>query len=170
MHKYILKENTDYIPENCKDKTPWCTPCHSQEHADKLFQEEAFEIHNVPRYWARLPAAAKDSALPVRMARPPQVQWRRISSTSHVGSFLEYLRLRFQPALISDQHRNQPTSSAVRSTGFLPMSVIFYRLSNLDIYGTREAYLESCHYTTLIQPGGTDYRKGYLHGRMYSRA
>ena len=82
------EENTGLIPENCKDKESTLvvyTPAIPQEHAElAYFRENGFEIHKRSQVLARLPAAAKDSALPVRMARPPQVQWRRISSTSRM--------------------------------------------------------------------------------------
>lgn len=82
------EENTGLIPENCKDKEStlvvYTLPFLRSMPNWPISGRMVSRYINVPRYWARLPAAAKDSALPVRMARPPQVQWRRISSTSRM--------------------------------------------------------------------------------------
>ena len=149
------EEDVNQIPEWCRDAATTLivyTPAIPNEHAElNYFRTNGFEIHKRAQVLGIITRSSK--ALCV--AGTHQI--------SHVGctSFLGGISKNYGTNLLLSQESPYTVIEADefdRSFHWLSpyMSVITATdPDHLDIYGTREAYLESFrHYTTLIQPGG----------------
>ena len=162
------EENTGLIPENCKDKESTLvvyTPAIPQEHAElAYFRENGFEIHKRSQVLGTITRSSKGLCVAGTHGKTTtSTMAAHLFHQSHVGctAFLGGISKNYGTNLLLS-----PTSPYTvieadefdRSFHWLSpyMSVITSTdPDHLDIYGTREAYLESfCHYTTLIQPGG----------------
>lgn len=162
------EENTGLIPENCKDKESTLvvyTPAIPQEHAELVyFRENGFEIHKRSQVLGTITRSSKGLCVAGTHGKTTtSTMAAHLFHQSHVGctAFLGGISKNYGTNLLLS-----PTSPYTvieadefdRSFHWLSpyMSVITSTdPDHLDIYGTREAYLESFrHYTTLIQPGG----------------
>ena len=162
------EENTGLIPENCKDKESTLvvyTPAIPQEHAElAYFRENGFEIHKRSQVLGTITRSSKGLCVAGTHGKTTtSTMAAHLFHQSHVGctAFLGGISKNYGTNLLLS-----PTSPYTvieadefdRSFHWLSpyMSVITSTdPDHLDIYGTREAYLESFrHYTTLIQPGG----------------
>ena len=162
------EENTGLIPENCKDKESTLvvyTPAIPQEHAELVyFRENGFEIYKRSQVLGTITRSSKGLCVAGTHGKTTtSTMAAHLFHQSHVGctAFLGGISKNYGTNLLLS-----PTSPYTvieadefdRSFHWLSpyMSVITSTdPDHLDIYGTREAYLESFrHYTTLIQPGG----------------
>ena len=162
------EENTGLIPEICKDKESTLvvyTPAIPQEHAElAYFRENGFEIHKRSQVLGTITRSSKGLCVAGTHGKTTtSTMAAHLFHQSHVGctAFLGGISKNYGTNLLLS-----PTSPYTvieadefdRSFHWLSpyMSVITSTdPDHLDIYGTREAYLESFrHYTTLIQPGG----------------
>ncbi len=162
------EEDIDLIPTSCKDKTSTLvvyTPAVPQEHAElTYFRENGFEIHKRSQVLGIITRSSKGLCVAGTHGKTTtSTMAAHLLHQSHVGC----------TAFLGGIAKNYGTNLLLSSTS--PYTVIeadefdrsFHWLSpwmsvitatdpdHLDIYGTKEAYLESFrHYTTLIQPGG----------------
>ena len=179
------EENTGLIPENCKDKESTLvvyTPAIPQEHAElAYFRENGFEIHKRSQVLGTITRSSKGLCVAGTHGKTTtSTMAAHLFHQSHVGctAFLGGISKNYGTNLLLSPASPYTVIEADefdRSFHWLSpyMSVITSTdPDHLDIYGTREAYLESFrHYTTLIQPGGAlIIRKGLPCSRMYSRA
>ena len=162
------QEDIDLIPETCKDKAGTLvvyTPAVPQEHAElSYFRENGFEIHKRSQVLGIITRSSKALCVAGTHGKTTtSTMAAHLLHQSHIGC----------TAFLGGISKNYGTNLLLSPTS--PYTVIeadefdrsFHWLSpwvsvitstdpdHLDIYGTKEAYLESFrHYTTLIQPGG----------------
>ncbi|WP_373835015.1 Mur ligase domain-containing protein, partial [Bacteroides heparinolyticus] len=162
------QEDIDLIPEACKDKAGTLvvyTPAVPQEHAElSYFRENGFEIHKRSQVLGIITRSSKALCVAGTHGKTTtSTMAAHLLHQSHIGC----------TAFLGGISKNYGTNLLLSPTS--PYTVIeadefdrsFHWLSpwvsvitstdpdHLDIYGTKEAYLESFrHYTTLIQEGG----------------
>ena len=162
------EEDIDLIPEECKDKASTLvvyTPAVPQGHAElTYFRENGFNIHKRSQVLGIITRSSKGLCVAGTHGKTTtSTMAAHLLHQSHVGC----------TAFLGGISKNYGTNLLLSATS--PYTVIeadefdrsFHWLSpwmsvitatdpdHLDIYGTKEAYLESFrHYTTLIQPGG----------------
>ena len=162
------EEDIDLIPEECKDKASTLvvyTPAVPQGHAElTYFRENGFDIHKRSQVLGIITRSSKGLCVAGTHGKTTtSTMAAHLLHQSHVGCI----------AFLGGISKNYGTNLLLSATS--PYTVIeadefdrsFHWLSpwmsvitatdpdHLDIYGTKEAYLESFrHYTTLIQPGG----------------
>lgn len=162
------EENADLIPESCRrpqDTLVVYTPAVPQEHAElAYFRRNGFEIHKRAQVLGIITRSSKGLCVAGTHGKTTtSTMAAHLLHQSHVGC----------TAFLGGISKNYGTNLLLSATS--PYTVIeadefdrsFHWLSpwmsvitatdpdHLDIYGTKEAYLESFrHYTTLIQPGG----------------
>lgn len=163
-----FKEDVALIPEECKDaKTTLVvyTPAVPQEHEELVyFRTNGFEIQKRAQVLGTITHSSKGLCVAGTHGKTTtSTMTAHLFHQSHVGctAFLGGISKNYGTNLLLS-----PTSLYTvieadefdRSFHWLSpyMSVITSTdPDHLDIYGTKEAYLESFrHYTTLIQPGG----------------
>ena len=162
------EENVALIPENCKEKESTLvvyTPAIPQEHAElTYFHENGFEIHKRSQVLGTITRSSKGLCVAGTHGKTTtSTMAAHLFHQSHIGctAFLGGISKNYGTNLLLSQTSPYTVIEADefdRSFHWLSpyMSVITATdPDHLDIYGTREAYLESFrHYTTLIQPGG----------------
>ena len=162
------EEDINLIPEECKDKASTLvvyTPAVPQGHAElTYFRENGFDIHKRSQVLGIITRSSKGLCVAGTHGKTTtSTMAAHLLHQSHVGC----------TAFLGGISKNYGTNLLLSATS--PYTVIeadefdrsFHWLSpwmsvitatdpdHLDIYGTKEAYLESFrHYTTLIQPGG----------------
>ncbi|MEO4762015.1 cyanophycin synthetase [Bacteroides uniformis] len=162
------EEDINLIPEECKDKASTLvvyTPAVPQEHAElTYFRENGFDIHKRSQVLGIITRSSKGLCVAGTHGKTTtSTMAAHLLHQSHVGCI----------AFLGGISKNYGTNLLLSATS--PYTVIeadefdrsFHWLSpwmsvitatdpdHLDIYGTKEAYLESFrHDTTLIQPGG----------------
>ena len=162
------EENAELIPADFRDKAHTLvvyTPAISQEHAElAYFRNNGFEIHKRAQVLGMLTRSSHGLCVAGTHGKTTtSTMAAHLLHQSHVGC----------NAFLGGISKNYGTNLLLSATS--PYTVIeadefdrsFHWLSpwisvvtatdpdHLDIYGTREAYLESFrHYTSLIQPGG----------------
>lgn len=162
------QEDIRLIPEECKDKATTLvvyTPAVPQEHAElTYFRDNGFEIHKRSQVLGIITRSSKALCVAGTHGK---------TTTSTMAAHLLHQSQIGCTAFLGGISKNYGTNLLLSPTS--PYTVIeadefdrsFHRLSpwisvitatdpdHLDIYGTKEAYLESFrHYTTLIRPGG----------------
>lgn len=160
-------ENTDKIPAECKDKESCLviyTPAIPAEHSELVFfRQGGFEIQKRAQVLGTLTRSHKGMCVAGTHGKTTtSTMCAHIMHQSHVdcNAFLGGISKNYGTNyILSDSdcvvieadefdrsfHRLRPWISVITSTG----------PDHLDIYGTKEAYLESfAHYSSLIQPGG----------------
>ena len=161
------EENIDLIPDGCKDKTSCLvvyTPAIPAEHKELcFFQENNFEIEKRAQVLGTLTRAHKGLCVAGTHGKTTtSTMCAHLLHQSHVdcNAFLggisknygtNYILSKSDYVVIeADEfdrsfHWLRPWISVITATD----------ADHLDIYGTKEAYLESFrHYSSLIQPGG----------------
>ena len=161
------EENIDLIPDGCKDKTSCLvvyTPAIPAEHKELcFFQENNFEIEKRAQVLGTLTRAHKGLCVAGTHGKTTtSTMCAHLLHQSHVdcNAFLggisknygtNYILSKSDYVVIeADEfdrsfHWFRPWISVITATD----------PDHLDIYGTKEAYLESFrHYSSLIQPGG----------------
>ena len=161
------EENIDLIPDGCKDKTSCLvvyTPAIPTEHKELcFFQENNFEIEKRAQVLGTLTRAHKGLCVAGTHGKTTtSTMCAHLLHQSHVdcNAFLggisknygtNYILSKSDYVVIeADEfdrsfHWLRPWISVITATD----------PDHLDIYGTKEAYLESFrHYSSLIQPGG----------------
>ena len=162
------EENTGLIPENCKDKESTLvvyTPAIPQEHAElAYFRENGFEIHKRSQVLGTITRSSKGLCVAGTHGKTTtSTMAAHLFHQSHVGctAFLGGISKNYGTNLLlspaspytvieADEfdrsfHWLTPYASVITATD----------PDHLDIYGTKEAYLESFRkYTSLIRPGG----------------
>lgn len=162
------EENAELIPVDFRDKAHTLvvyTPAIPQEHAElAYFRNNGFEIHKRAQVLGMLTRSSRGLCVAGTHGKTTtSTMAAHLLHQSHVGC----------NAFLGGISKNYGTNLLLSATS--PYTVIeadefdrsFHWLSpwisvvtatdpdHLDIYGTREAYLESFrHYTSLIQPGG----------------
>lgn len=162
------KENADLIPDTCRDKEHTLvvfTPAVPQEHAElAYFRRNGFEIHKRAQVLGLITQGSQGLCVAGTHGKTTtSTMAAHLLHQSHVGC----------TAFLGGISKNYGTNLLLSSGS--PYTVIeadefdrsFHWLSpwisvitatdpdHLDIYGTKEAYLESfSHYTSLIRPGG----------------
>ena len=162
------EENVDLIPAYCRDPQSTLvvyTPAVPQTHAELVwFRAQGFEIHKRAQVLGLITRSSKGLCVAGTHGK---------TTTSTMAAHLLYQSHVGCTAFLGGISKNYGTNLLLSKTS--PYTVIeadefdrsFHWLSpwmsvitatdpdHLDIYGTRDAYLESFrHYTTLIQPGG----------------
>lgn len=162
------EENVDLIPAYCRDPQSTLvvyTPAVPQTHAELAwFRAQGFEIHKRAQVLGLITRSSKGLCVAGTHGK---------TTTSTMAAHLLYQSHVGCTAFLGGISKNYGTNLLLSKTS--PYTVVeadefdrsFHWLSpwmsvitatdpdHLDIYGTREAYLESFrHYTTLIQPGG----------------
>lgn len=162
------EENVDLIPAYCRDPQSTLvvyTPAVPQTHAELAwFRAQGFEIHKRAQVLGLITRSSKGLCVAGTHGK---------TTTSTMAAHLLYQSHVGCTAFLGGISKNYGTNLLLSKTS--PYTVIeadefdrsFHWLSpwmsvitatdpdHLDIYGTRDAYLESFrHYTTLIQPGG----------------
>ncbi len=160
-------ENTDKIPAECKDKESCLviyTPAIPAEHSELVFfRQGGFEIQKRAQVLGTLTRSHKGMCVAGTHGKTTtSTMCAHIMHQSHVdcNAFLGGISKNYGTNyILSDSdcvvieadefdrsfHRLGPWISVITSTD----------PDHLDIYGTKEAYLESfAHYSSLIQPGG----------------
>lgn len=162
------EENTDLIPEACKDKATTLvvfTPAVPQEHTELIyFRDNGFEMQKRSQVLGTITHSGKGLCVAGTHGK---------TTTSTMAAHLLYQSHVECTAFLGGISKNYGTNLLLSSKS--PYTVIeadefdrsFHWLSpymsvitstdpdHLDIYGTEQAYLESFeHYTTLIQPEG----------------
>ncbi len=162
------EENISLIPESCKDQATTLvvyTPAVPQEHAElAYFREKGFEIYKRSQVLGIITHNSKGLCVAGTHGKTTtSTMAAHLLHQSHVGctAFLGGIAKNYGTNLLLSQDSPYTVIEADefdRSFHWLSpwMSVITATdPDHLDIYGTKEAYLESFrHYTTLIQPGG----------------
>ncbi len=163
------EEDIDLIPEECKDKASTLvvyTPAVPQGHAElTYFRENGFNIHKRSQVLGIITRSSKGLCVAGTHGKTTtSTMAAHLLHQSHVGctAFLGGIsrELRYESAAFRHQPLYRYRSGRVRPV--LPLAIALDESvitatdpDHLDIYGTKEAYLESFrHYTTLIQPGG----------------
>lgn len=160
-------ENTDKIPAECKDKESCLviyTPAIPAEHSELVFfRQGGFEIQKRAQVLGTLTRSHKGMCVAGTHGKTTtSTMCAHIMHQSHVdcNAFLGGISKNYGTNyILSDSdcvvieadefdrsfHQLRPWISVITSTD----------PDHLDIYGTKEAYLESfAHYSSLIQPGG----------------
>ncbi len=162
------EENVEKIPVACKDKSSCLvvyTPAIPAEHKELVyFRENDFEIEKRAQVLGTLTRTHKGLCVAGTHGKTTtSTMCAHIMHQSHVdcNAFLGGISKNYGTNYILSDHSDYVVIEADefdRSFHWLRpwMSVITATdPDHLDIYGTKEAYLESFHhYTTLIQPGG----------------
>ena len=162
------EEDVEKIPAACKDKSSCLviyTPAIPAEHKELVyFRENGFEIEKRAQVLGTLTRTHKGLCVAGTHGKTTtSTMCAHIMHQSHVdcNAFLGGISKNYGTNYILSDHSDYVVIEADefdRSFHWLRpwMSVITATdPDHLDIYGTKEAYLESCrHYTTLIQPGG----------------
>ena len=162
------EENVEKIPVACKDKSSCLvvyTPAIPAEHKELVyFRENDFEIEERAQVLGTLTRTHKGLCVAGTHGKTTtSTMCAHIMHQSHVdcNAFLGGISKNYGTNYILSDHSDYVVIEADefdRSFHWLRpwMSVITATdPDHLDIYGTKEAYLESFHhYTTLIQPGG----------------
>ena len=162
------EEDVNQIPEWCRDAATTLivyTPAIPNEHAElNYFRTNGFEIHKRAQVLGIITRSSKALCVAGTHGKTTtSTMAAHLLPQSHVGctAFLGGISKNYGTNLLLSQESPYTVIEADefdRSFHWLSpyMSVITATdPDHLDIYGTREAYLESFrHYTTLIQPGG----------------
>lgn len=162
------EEDVNQIPEWCRDAATTLivyTPAIPNEHAElNYFRTNDFEIHKRAQVLGIITRSSKALCVAGTHGKTTtSTMAAHLLQQSHVGctAFLGGISKNYGTNLLLSQESPYTVIEADefdRSFHWLSpyMSVITATdPDHLDIYGTREAYLESFrHYTTLIQPGG----------------
>ena len=162
------EENIDLIPEAFKEKGKTLvvyTPAVPQEHAElAYFRENGFEIYKRSQVLGMITRSSKGLCVAGTHGKTTtSTMAAHLLHQSHVGcnAFLGGISKNYGSNLLLSATSPYTVIEADefdRSFHWLSpwMSVITATdPDHLDIYGTKEAYLESFrHYTTLIRPGG----------------
>ena len=162
------EEDVEKIPAACKDKSSCLviyTPAIPAEHKELVyFRENGFEIEKRAQVLGTLTRTHKGLCVAGTHGKTTtSTMCAHIMHQSHVdcNAFLGGISKNYGTNYILSDHSDYVVIEADefdRSFHWLRpwMSVITATdPDHLDIYGTKEAYLESFrHYTTLIQPGG----------------
>jgi len=162
-------ENVDEIPQACRDKASCLvvyTPAIPATHKELCyFRENGFEIQKRAQVLGTLTRTHKGLCVAGTHGKTTtSTMCAHIMHQSHVdcNAFLGGISKNYGTNYILSDHSDYVVIEADefdRSFHWLRpwMSVITSTdPDHLDIYGTKEAYLESFrHYTELIQPGGT---------------
>ena len=162
------EEDVNQIPEWCRDAATTLivyTPVIPNEHAElNYFRTNGFEIHKRAQVLGIITRSSKALCVAGTHGKTTtSTMAAHLLQQSHVGctAFLGGISKNYGTNLLLSQESPYTVIEADefdRSFHWLSpyMSVITATdPDHLDIYGTREAYLESFrHYTTLIQPGG----------------
>ena len=162
------EEDVNQIPEWCRDAATTLivyTPAIPNEHAElNNFRTNGFEIHKRAQVLGIITRSSKALCVAGTHGKTTtSTMAAHLLQQSHVGctAFLGGISKNYGTNLLLSQESPYTVIEADefdRSFHWLSpyMSVITATdPDHLDIYGTREAYLESFrHYTTLIQPGG----------------
>lgn len=162
------EEDVNQIPEWCRDAATSLivyTPAIPNEHAElNYFRTNGFEIHKRAQVLGIITRSSKALCVAGTHGKTTtSTMAAHLLQQSHVGctAFLGGISKNYGTNLLLSQESPYTVIEADefdRSFHWLSpyMSVITATdPDHLDIYGTREAYLESFrHYTTLIQPGG----------------
>lgn len=162
------EESVDLIPAECRDKAQCLviyTPAIPAEHQELVyFRENGFEIEKRAQVLGTLTRTHKGLCVAGTHGKTTtSTMCAHIMHQSHVdcNAFLGGISKNYGTNYILSDHSDYVVIEADefdRSFHWLRpwMSVITATdPDHLDIYGTKEAYLESFrHYTTLIQPGG----------------
>lgn len=162
------EEDANQIPEWCRDAATTLivyTPAIPNEHAElNYFRTNGFEIHKRAQVLGIITRSSKALCVAGTHGKTTtSTMAAHLLQQSHVGctAFLGGISKNYGTNLLLSQESPYTVIEADefdRSFHWLSpyMSVITATdPDHLDIYGTREAYLESFrHYTTLIQPGG----------------
>ena len=162
------EENVSLIPDCCKDPAKTLvvyTPAIPQEHAElAYFRAGGFDIHKRAQVLGLITRGSKGLCVAGTHGKTTtSTMAAHLLHQSHVGctAFLGGISKNYGTNLLLSADSPYTVIEADefdRSFHWLSpwMSVITATdPDHLDIYGTREAYLESFrHYTTLIQPGG----------------
>lgn len=163
------EEDVNQIPEWCRDAATTLivyTPAIPNEHAElNYFRTNGFEIHKRAQVLGIITRSSKALCVAGTHGKTTtSTMAAHLLQQSHVGctAFLGGISKNYGTNLLLSQESPYTVIEADefdRSFHWLSpyMSVITATdPDHLDIYDTREAYLESFrHYTTLIQPGGT---------------
>ncbi|WP_288910914.1 UDP-N-acetylmuramate--L-alanine ligase [uncultured Bacteroides sp.] len=162
------EENVDLIPQTCKDKDTTLvvfTPAIPHDHRElAYFRQNGFEIHKRAQVLGLITRGSKALCVAGTHGKTTtSTMAAHLLHQSHVGctAFLGGISKNYGTNLLLSADSPYTVIEADefdRSFHWLSpyMSVITATdPDHLDIYGTKEAYLESFrHYTTLIQPGG----------------
>lgn len=162
------EENVDLIPQACKDKDTTLvifTPAIPHDHRELVyFCQNGFEIHKRAQVLGLITRDSKALCVAGTHGKTTtSTMAAHLLHQSHVGctAFLGGISKNYGTNLLLSADSPYTVIEADefdRSFHWLSpyMSVITATdPDHLDIYGTKEAYLESFrHYTTLIQPGG----------------
>lgn len=162
------EENVDLIPQACKDKDTTLvvfTPAIPHDHRElAYFRQNGFEIHKRAQVLGLITRGSKALCVAGTHGKTTtSTMAAHLLHQSHVGctAFLGGISKNYGTNLLLSADSPYTVIEADefdRSFHWLSpyMSVITATdPDHLDIYGTKEAYLESFrHYTTLIQPGG----------------
>ena len=162
------EENVDLIPQACKDKDTTLvvfTPAIPHDHHELVyFRQNGFEIHKRAQVLGLITRDSKALCVAGTHGKTTtSTMAAHLLHQSHVGctAFLGGISKNYGTNLLLSADSPYTVIEADefdRSFHWLSpyMSVITATdPDHLDIYGTKEAYLESFrHYTTLIQPGG----------------
>lgn len=161
------EDNVSLIPEACKDKASCLvvyTPAIPADHTELCyFRDNGFEVQKRAQVLGTLTKSMKGLCVAGTHGKTTtSTMCAHIMHQSHVGcnAFLGGISKNYNTNYIfgSDEYVVIEADEFDRSFHWLRpwMSVITSTdPDHLDIYGTKEAYLESFrHYTTLIQPGG----------------
>ena len=162
------EENISLIPEICKEQATTLvvyTPAVPQEHAElAYFREKGFDIYKRSQVLGIITHNRKGLCVAGTHGKTTtSTMAAHLLHQSHVGctAFLGGIAKNYGTNLLLSQESPYTVIEADefdRSFHWLSpwISVITATdPDHLDIYGTKEAYLESFrHYTTLIQPGG----------------
>jgi len=161
------EENVDMIPHTCKDKTHCLvvyTPAIPAEHQElRFFRENGFEIQKRAQVLGTLTRQMKGLCVAGTHGK---------TTTSSMCAHIMHQSHLDCNAFLGGITKNYGTNYIVSDSDYVVIEAdefdrSFHWLSpwmtvitstdpdHLDIYGTKEAYLESFrHYTELIQPGG----------------
>ena len=161
------EENIDLIPDGCKDKTSCLvvyTPAIPAEHKELcFFQENNFEIEKRAQVLGTLTRAHKGLCVAGTHGK---------TTTSTMCAHLLHQSYVDCNAFLGGISKNYGTNYILSKSDYVVIEADEFDRSfhwlrpwisvitatdpdHLDIYGTKEAYLESFrHYSSLIQPGG----------------
>lgn len=162
------EDKVELIPEDCRHKDSTLvvyTPAVPQTHTELTwFRTQGFEIHKRAQVLGLITRSSKGLCVAGTHGKTTtSTMAAHLLHQSHVGctAFLGGISQNYDTNLLLSKNSPYTVIEADefdRSFHWLSpwMSVITATdPDHLDIYGTREAYLESFrHYTTLIQPGG----------------
>ena len=162
------EENVDLIPAACKDKESTLviyTPAVPQEHEELVyFHNNGFEIQKRAQVLGTITHSSKGLCVAGTHGKTTtSTMTAHLFHQSHVEctAFLGGISKNYGTNLLLSQASPYTVIEADefdRSFHWLSLWISVITATDpdhLDIYGTKEAYLESFrHYTTLIQPGG----------------